>query len=64
MTVNLSIGMFTPPFGLNIFVAQSVLGAEIWDVCRGVLGFFLVQVAALLLITYLPGISLWLVGFY
>lgn len=64
MTVNLSIGMFTPPFGLHIFVAQSVLGAEIWDVCKGVLGFFFVQVAALLLITYLPGLSLWLVGFY
>ncbi len=64
MTVNLSIGMFTPPFGLNIFVAQSVLGAELWDICRGVFGFFFVQVAALLLITYLPGLSLWLVGFY
>lgn len=60
MTVNLSIGMFTPPFGLNLFVAQSVLQADIWDVCRGVLGFFLVQVATLLVITYLPPLSLWL----
>lgn len=60
MTVNLSIGMFTPPFGLNLFVAQSVLRADIWDVCRGVLAFFLVQVATLLAITYLPPLSLWL----
>lgn len=60
MTVNLSIGMFTPPFGLNLFVAQSVLQADIWDVCRGVMGFFLVQVVTLLVITYLPPLSLWL----
>lgn len=63
MTVNLSIGMFTPPLGLNLFVTQSVLHADIWDVCRGVSGFFLVQVATLLVITYLPPLSLWLPAF-
>ena len=63
MTVNLSIGMFTPPFGLNIFVAQSVLQADLSELYRGVSGFFLVQLAALMVITYLPGLSLWLVGF-
>ena len=63
MTVNLSIGMFTPPFGLNLFVAQSVMNASLADLYRGVLGFFLVQTLALLIITYVPGLSLWLVGF-
>ena len=63
MTVNLSIGMFTPPFGLNIFVAQSVLRAELTDIYRGVTGFFLVQTAALLIITYVPVLSLWLVDY-
>ena len=63
MTVNLSIGMFTPPFGLNLFVAQSVLKAELSEIYRGVVGFFLVQTAALLVITYIPNISLWLVDF-
>ncbi len=63
MTVNLSIGMFTPPFGLNIFVAQSVLRAELAEIYAGLMGFFLVQVAALLVISYVPPLSLWLVQF-
>jgi len=62
MTVNLSIGMFTPPFGLNLFVAQSVMNANLAELYRGVLGFFAVQTLALLIITYVPDLSLWLVG--
>lgn len=61
MTVNLAIGMFTPPFGLNIFVAQSVLGVRAGDIYRGVLPFVAVQVVALAVITALPVLSLWLV---
>ena len=61
MTVNLAIGMFTPPFGLNIFVAQSVLNVSAGDIYRGVLPFVAVQVVALALITMVPPISLWLV---
>ena len=60
MTVNLAIGMFTPPFGLNIFVAQSVLGVRTADIYRGVLPFMVVQIAALALITLMPALSLWL----
>ncbi|MFV0244482.1 MAG: TRAP transporter large permease [Qingshengfaniella sp.] len=62
MTVNLAIGMFTPPFGLNIFVAQSVLGVGAVDIYRGVLPFVVVQVSALALITLMPALSLWLLG--
>ena len=50
-------------FGLNLFVAQSVLKAELSEIYRGVVGFFLVQTAALLVITYIPNLSLWLVDF-
>ena len=60
MTVNLAIGMFTPPFGLNIFVAQSVLGVPTSDIYRGVLPFIAVQISALALITLIPALSLWL----
>jgi C4-dicarboxylate transporter DctM subunit len=60
MTVNIAIGMFTPPFGLNIFVAQSVLGVPLDTIYRGVLPFAVVQVAALLIITYWPRLSLYL----
>ena len=61
MTVNLAIGMFTPPFGLNIFVAQSVLGVNAGDIYRGVLPFVGVQAVALAVITLFPALSLWLV---
>lgn len=60
MTVNLAIGMFTPPFGLNIFVAQSVLGLRAEVIYRGILPFMAVQLVALTLITILPELSLWL----
>lgn len=58
MTVNLSLGMFTPPFGLNIFVSQSVLGARLTDIYRGILPFFCAQLIALAAITFVPELSL------
>lgn len=58
MTVNLAIGMFTPPFGLNIFVAQSVTGLPAHVLYRGVAPFVAVLVLALLIITYVPALSL------
>lgn len=58
MTVNLSLGMFTPPFGLNIFVSQSVLGARLTDIYRGILPFFCAQLVALAAITFVPELSL------
>jgi C4-dicarboxylate transporter DctM subunit len=62
MTVNLSIGMFTPPFGLNIFVAQSVISPDLAAIYHGVVPFFIVQVLALAAITFIPQLSLWLTG--
>ncbi len=58
MTVNLAIGLFTPPFGINIFVAQSVLGVDLKSIYRGILPFVVLYVIALGLITYIPSISL------
>jgi C4-dicarboxylate transporter DctM subunit len=60
MTVNIAIGMFTPPFGLNLFVAQTVLGVPLDTLYRGVLPFAVVQIFALVIITYWPGLSLFL----
>ncbi|NMG37785.1 TRAP transporter large permease subunit [Chelativorans sp. ZYF759] len=60
MTVNLAIGMFTPPFGLNIFVAQSVTGLPTYALYRGVMPFVAVLILALLIITYVPALSLFL----
>jgi C4-dicarboxylate transporter DctM subunit len=60
MTVNIAIGMFTPPFGLNLFVAQTVLGVPLDTLYRGVLPFAVVQIFALMIITYWPSLSLFL----
>ncbi len=57
-TVNLAIGLFHPPFGMNIFVAQSVLKLELPVIYRGILPFLVIYLVALMLITYIPEISL------
>jgi C4-dicarboxylate transporter, DctM subunit len=59
LTVNLAIGLFTPPFGINIFVAQSSLGLELRVIYRGIVPFVVLYLVALVLITYVPEISLW-----
>ena len=58
MTVNLAIGLFHPPFGINIFVAQSVLGLKLETIYRGIIPFVIIYLIALALITYIPDISL------
>ena len=59
VTVNLAIGLFTPPFGINIFVAQSALGLPLGTIYRGIVPFLVPYLAALVLITYVPQLSLW-----
>jgi C4-dicarboxylate transporter DctM subunit len=59
MTVNLAIGLFHPPFGINIFVAQSVLGIDLGVIYRGIIPFVVIYLVALALITYVPDISLY-----
>ena len=62
MAVNLSIGMYTPPFGLNLFASQAIFNQPLATIYRGVLPFVLINFATLLLISYVPAISLVLVG--
>jgi C4-dicarboxylate transporter DctM subunit len=56
--VNLAIGLFHPPFGINIFVAQSVLGIDLTLLYRGIIPFVVLYLIGLALITYVPMISL------
>ena len=56
--VNLAIGLFHPPFGINIFVAQSVLKLPLGVIYRGIVPFLFIYLFALALITYIPEISL------
>ena len=47
VTVNLAIGLFHPPFGINIFVAQSVLGLKLETIYRGIIPFVVIYLIAL-----------------
>ena len=58
MVVNMEIGMITPPVGLNLFVTASVSGMRVSEVVRAALPWLAVLVVVLLLITYIPAISL------
>jgi C4-dicarboxylate transporter, DctM subunit len=63
VTVNLAIGMFTPPFGLNIFVSQAMFKVSMGIIVRGLVPFLLLQLVALAIITFVPEISLHLARF-
>ncbi|MBD2843795.1 TRAP transporter large permease [Paenibacillus sp. IB182496] len=62
MVLNLAIGTFTPPFGLNIFVSNSVTGLTLRELLPGLMRFIAVSLVILVLITYVPSISLFLPG--
>lgn len=61
MVCNLAVGLASPPFGLNLFVASSTNGAPIIEISRKVVPFILAFLVALILITFVPSISLCLV---
>jgi C4-dicarboxylate transporter DctM subunit len=58
VAVNLSLGMYTPPFGLNLFSSQAIFKAPLSRIYVGVLPFLLLNFIALMIITYVPAISL------
>jgi C4-dicarboxylate transporter DctM subunit len=62
MAVNLSIGMYCPPFGLNLFASQAVFQTPLVTIYRGVLPFVTINFLTLLIITYVPVISMVLIG--
>ena len=62
MAVNLSIGLYLPPFGLNLFAARAIFNVPMATIYRGVLPFVAVNFLALLIITYVPAISMALIG--
>jgi len=64
MVLNLSIGLCTPPVGSVLFVGVGVAGTTIEKVVRPLLPLFLAMIVALLLVTYIPGLSLWLPGLF
>jgi C4-dicarboxylate transporter DctM subunit len=58
--VNLAVGMVTPPIGVNLFVACQIAGLRIEQIMKSMLPFYLILIIDILLVTYLPQITLWL----
>jgi C4-dicarboxylate transporter, DctM subunit len=60
VVVNMEMGLITPPIGINLYVASGVSGMPLYDVMRAAIPWILVVVAVLLLVTYVPSLSLFL----
>lgn len=60
MVANGAIGMFTPPFGLNLFVASGPTGLPFSRIVKGIWPFIAVSILSLIVITYVPVVSMWL----
>lgn len=60
MVVNLAIGFFTPPVGVNLFVASGISGVSLENLSRAVIPFLVAMLITLLFVTFIPQISLFL----
>src|SRR3990170_237953 len=60
MVVNLALGMITPPFGVNLFAACAVAKISLDRIIRHLLAFVLVILTCLMVVTYVPPLSLYL----
>jgi C4-dicarboxylate transporter DctM subunit len=60
LTVNLAIGYCTPPMGVSLYITGSISNRDLIYVSKAVIPFLVIQMTVLLLMTYLPGLVLWL----
>ncbi|WP_386681096.1 TRAP transporter large permease [Loktanella sp. R86503] len=58
MSVNLTVGLATPPMGLVLFVSSTVSGERVETIAKAILPFLAVEIAVIFLITYIPAISM------
>lgn len=64
LVANLAIGFITPPLGVNLFVASSVGKVKFERIVRAIIPFMVSMIICLLVITYIPELSLWLPGLF
>jgi TRAP-type C4-dicarboxylate transport system permease large subunit len=64
MVLNLCIGLCTPPVGSVLFVGCGVAGISIQKVIKPLMPLFIAMLVVLILVTYLPELSLWLPRFF
>ena len=60
LTINLAIGYCTPPMGVSLYITGAIANKDLVYVSKAVIPFILIQYAVLAIITYTPGITLWL----
>ncbi|MCG8511958.1 MAG: TRAP transporter large permease subunit, partial [Rhodospirillales bacterium] len=58
MSVNLTVGLATPPMGLVLFVASSVSGEKVETISKAILPFLAIEILVIFMITYIPAISM------
>ncbi|WMT91879.1 TRAP transporter large permease subunit [Pelagibacterium sp. H642] len=59
MVVNLSIGLYTPPVGTTLFISAAIAKTGIFDVMRSLIPFYLAALGVLLLISYVPQLTIY-----
>lgn len=62
VVINFAVGMVTPPVGYSLFVASSISGLRIETITRDLWPFLLVLISVVLLVAFVPAITLWLPG--
>lgn len=62
MIVNLAIGFITPPVGINLFVASNIAGIKFENIVQAIVPFILIMIVNVLIISFLPTMSLLLLG--
>ncbi|MFJ5764764.1 MULTISPECIES: TRAP transporter large permease [unclassified Lysinibacillus] len=60
MTINMELGMITPPVGLNLFVVSGIAKEKLGEVVKGVIPFIILMIVFLAIVVVLPQLSLWL----
>ncbi len=59
MTINLTLGLLTPPVGTAMYVASNVSGVPISQLSKKLLPFWGIMLSVLMLVTYIPGMTAW-----
>ncbi|WP_028307783.1 TRAP transporter large permease [Desulfitibacter alkalitolerans] len=60
MVANLALGMITPPVGVNLFISCKIANISLEEITIGMIPYLVLTITFVLIITYIPGLSLWL----
>ena len=64
MVLNLVIGLTTPPLGVCLFVSSGIAGISLEKISRAMIPFLIAAIVVLLLVTYIPSLSMWIPQLY